>query len=116
MDEALDAALLRQLEQVASPADHDPLELLRLPLPDRDEVDDDVDALERAPDAGRIGHVALDELAAERFQRGRLAPAPNETAHRLSRPAQRVHDVPADEARPARDEDHLAGSRSKFCQ
>ena len=98
------------------PLDHDPLELLGLPLPNRDEVDDDVDALERAPDAGRIGHVALDELAAERFQRPRLAPAPNEAAHRPVRPAQRVHDVPTDEPGTAGDEDHLAGSRSKFCQ
>ena len=64
-DEASDAGVLRRGEQVARALRHDPLELLLLALADRDEVHDRVDALDRALQARRIGHVARDELALE---------------------------------------------------
>ena len=97
-----------------SALDHDPLELLLLALADRDEVDDRLDALDRTPEAVRVGHVALDELAAER-PRAFFGLA-HEGAHVLPAGEQRVHDVAPDESRAAGDEDHFAGSRSKFCQ
>ena len=104
------------LRRVARSADHDPLELLGFPWRNGDEVDDDVDVLDGPAQAGRVGHVALDELAAERPERARLAPVADEAAHRPFGLPQRVDDVPSDEAGPAGDQDHLAGSRSKFCQ
>ena len=64
----------------------------------------------------RIGDVALDELAAQRAQLRCLARVAHEAAHRSILLAQGLHDVPADEAGPSRDEDHDAVSRSKFFQ
>src|SRR5439155_15775444 len=109
-------AFILQFEESAGSPDHDPLELLRSALANGHEVDDDVDALDGPAQAGRIGHVTLGELAAERREPPGPAPVADEAAHRLPRLAQRVHDVPTDEARSAGDEDHFAVSRSKFCQ
>ena len=98
----------------SSPAlHHHALELLLLALADRDQVDDGLDALDRTPEAGRIGHVPLDELAPERRALLRIA---HESAHVLPRREQRLYDVAPHEPGGARDQDHFAGSRSKFCQ
>ena len=69
--EAPDARLPRREEEVAGSLAHDPLELLGLPLTDRDEVDDALHALDGRGEARGLGHVALDQLAA-----GELAASP----------------------------------------
>ena len=106
-------ASLGGLEQIAAALDHHPLELLLLALADGDEVDDGVDALDGAAQAGRIGHVTLDDLAPERLG---LAGVAREGAHVLSCREQGGNDVAPHESGGARNEDHFAGSRSKFCQ
>jgi len=114
--ESLCAPLPGGLQEIACTTDHDPLELLPLPLPDGDEVDDNIDAFDRSAQAGRIGHVSFGQIATQGRELARLAPIADETPHRPSRLAQRVHDVAADESSPPGDENHFAGSRSKFCQ
>jgi hypothetical protein len=79
-------------------------------------VDDDVDAFERRAQACAVGHVALDELAPERLEPGRLPLRANQAPDRPVSSTQGVHDVPADEAAAAGNQNHLVGSCSKFCQ
>ena len=85
------------------------LELLVLALPDRDEVDDARDALERGPERLGLGHVALDELAAQGLELACRARVADEHAHAPAGVAQRTHDVAADEPGSAGDEDHVHG-------
>ena len=61
-------ASLRGEDEAAGALGHDPLELLFLSLSDRDQVDDALDALDRAFQGGGLGHVALHELAAQRLE------------------------------------------------
>ena len=86
---------------------------LLLALAHRDQVDDGVDSLDRAAEAGRVGHVTLDHLSPERRA---LAGIAHQGAHVLPRSGQCADDVAPHEARGAGDEDHFAVSRSKFCQ
>src|SRR5262249_18680589 len=108
--EASDAGLLRRGEKVARALGHHSLELLLLALADRDQVHDRIHALDSASQAGRIGHVPLDELDIE------LRRTADEAANRSPGGPERSEDVTADEAGPAREQDHVAVSRSKFCQ
>ncbi len=108
-----DARFFRRVEQVLAALDHHALELLLLALADGDLVDDRIDALDRTPEAGRIGHVSFDQLAPERPA---LLGIAHESPHVLPCGEQRLHDVAPHEPRGTRDEDHFAGSRSKFCQ
>ena len=71
---------------------------LRLALADRDEVDDRVAARHGRAQALRVGHVSLDELAAPGLEPLAAAPVADEAADVLVVRAERVHDVPADEA------------------
>ena len=96
--------------------DHDPLELLRLALADRDEVDDRVAARDGRAQALRVGHVSHGQLAAPGLEPLAAAPVADEAADVLAVRTERVHDVPAHEAVPAGDEDHVADSLAKFCQ
>ena len=73
-----------------------------LALADRDEMDDRVDAVDGAAQAGRIGDVALDQLAAPVPKLLRLADVADEAPNRPVLFPQRVDDVPADEPRAAR--------------
>jgi len=109
---ALRAAFLGQLEEIAGSADHDPLELLRPPLPDGDEVDDDIGARARAAEARRVGDVALDQLAPELREITRFPAVADETAHRPVVGSQRADDVAPDEACAPGDEDHFASPSS----
>jgi hypothetical protein len=93
--------------------DHDPLERLGLALAHGHEVNDGVDSFDGAAEAVRVGHVPLNQLSAESRGLARIA---HQGAHVLARGVQRANDVAPHEARGAGDEDHLAGSRSKFCQ
>ena len=112
MHEALHAALFRQPEEVARASDHDPLELLRLALANRDQMDDHVDVVDGTAHGRRIGDVALDELAAPVAKLLRLADVADEAAHLAVLLAQRMDDMPADETGAAGDQDHC----SKFFQ
>jgi hypothetical protein len=85
-------------------------------LADRDEVDDGVRALDRAPQARRVRHVSRHQLGADVLELRRPAAAADERAHRQLPLAQRPHDVRADEPRRAGDQNAHAGFRSKFCQ
>ena len=114
--EPADAGLARGGDEVARAVDHDPLERLRLPLADRDEVDDRVAAGDRGAEALRVGHVSLDELAAPGLEPLAAAAVADEAAHVVVGGAERVHDVAADEAAAAGDEDHVFASSAKFCQ
>ena len=66
-------------------------------------MDDDVHALDRAPQALRIRHVALGRLLAR--QRRRFSRLALEHAHRVARVDEPLDDVRADEAGRAGDED-----------
>ena len=85
------------------------LELRPLPLPDRHEVDDALDAL----DAPRRVSGSVMSPSTSSQPRPSSSPAAaqvaDEAAHGLPRIAQRPHDVAADESRSARDEDHRPG-------
>ena len=107
MHEALDVRLLRGEDEAAGALGHDPLELLFLSLSDRDQVDDALDALDRAFQGGRLGHVALHELAAQRREALGTTGVADEAPHGPVGLAQRPHDVAAHESRSAGDEDHL---------
>ena len=104
-----DARLLRGGEQVARAVDHHALELLRLALPDRDEVDDRVAALDGGAQARR--HRSRRPATSSQPQASSVRrPARSRTsaAHVAAVRAQRVDDVAADEAGAAGDEDHVA--------
>ena len=80
-------------------------------------MDDDVAALDRGAERLGLRDVALDDLAAPRLEAlAALAPVAHEGAHRPVVGAERVHDVSADEAVRAGDEDHVVDSPAKFCQ
>ena len=97
------------VEECPRAATHHGFELRPLPLPDRHEVDDALDALDGAAESLRLGHVALDELAAEALELSGPARVTDEAAHGLPRIQQGPYDVAADESRSARDEDHRPG-------
>ncbi len=83
-------------------------------------MDDGVDALDRAPNAVRVGHVPGDELHAPRGEGLRLlrARVADERAHVVVLGPDRVHDPGADEPRAPRDDNlhRRAGASAKFCQ
>ena len=110
MHEPTDSRLPCGREQVARAVDHHALELLLPALPDRDEVDDRVDALRGAAEALRVGHVALGALRS-----GNRALA-DERPHVVPGVLDRANHVRADEPRPPGDEDLHDSTRSKFFQ
>ena len=113
MDEAPYARLARCVDETARAAAHDPLELLCLSLPDRDEVHDAVDPVDGPPQALGVGHVTLGELAARGLELRRLAHVADENADLSAGVAQRTDDVAADEARSAGHEDqHVSSVRT----
>ena len=99
-------------EQVSRALDHDPLELLGLALPDRDEVDDDVLARRGPAQAVGVRHISLSRLLAA--EPG-LPPGTGlalQHPHLVARIDNRVRDRRSDEPRRAGDE-HFHRTRSR---
>ena len=103
-------------QEIPGPLHHDPLELLRLPLADGDQVNHRLDTDSRPSEAAAIRHVSLDKLAAPGAELRALAGIANEAPDRQLAAAKLVDDVASDEAATARDQYHLAVSFGKFCQ
>ncbi len=116
MHEAPNSGVRRDGEQVTRPVHHDPLKLLGATLPDRDEMDDRVDASNRRAQARRIGDIALGKLATPRRQPGSPTQVTHEAGHGEVAAAELVNDVTADETGATRDEDQPVGAFWKFCQ
>jgi hypothetical protein len=114
--EATNPGILCSGEQIACSLDHDSLELLTPALPNRDEVDDRVDAGNRGSETRRIGEVALRQLATPGREPGSPAGITHEAANGQVAAAQLVHDVAPHEACASRDQDQPVGSFWKFCQ
>ena len=113
-DEPPDACVFRGRDEVAGALLHHALELLLAPLTDRHEVDDGVDVLDGASQAGVVRHLADDGPARQVARTRRVA---DEQLQVVSLVGERAHDGRADEAGAAGEENlHLVGSRSKFCQ
>jgi hypothetical protein len=72
---------------------HDPVELARLALEDRDEVDHRVAALDCRSQARRVGHVPDDRVAAQRLQAIRVGVVAHERAHGAILDTQRTNDA-----------------------
>ena len=85
-------------------------------LPNRDEVDDRVDAGGRGTEARRIGEVALRKLATPGRELGSPSGITDEAANGQVAAAQLVDDVAPHEARGPSDQDQPVGSFWKFCQ
>ena len=86
------------------------VERLRLAGDDRDEMDDGVDALDRAAQARRVGEVALHGLGGPQPRPGRAARLALEHADGVPGFAERAHDCRPHETRPAGDE-HVHDSK-----
>src|SRR3954452_8461505 len=114
-DEALDAGVLGRGDEVAGALLHDPLELVRRALPDRDEVDDRVDAFDGRLQARAVRHLAHARLPGKVARARRVA---DEQLQIVTLVRQCADDVRADEAGPPGDENlHLTvWFASKFCQ
>ena len=112
-DEAAHAGVRRGRDEALRAADHDPLEILGLALDDRDEVDDDLAALGCGAEAGRVGDVALDRLAAPGLERLRAVEAADERANVVPARAQCVRNLRADEPGAAGEQDLHAPSSSR---
>ncbi len=90
---------------------HHAVEVGGLALEDRHEVNDPGASLDRVTQARGIGDVPSGDLALDVVERRRSSRVPNERPHLLSGLRQRAHDVTADEAGGARDEDHAVSSK-----
>ena len=104
-DEAPDARLFRGCKETARAADHQPFELLGLSLPDRDEVNDDVDVPHAAAKRLGISEVALDSRLTPDARLPARAGRALEDAHFVAGIADGVCDSGPDEACGSRDED-----------
>ena len=112
------AGVARRSDEVARALDHHPLELLGLALADRDEVDDDVAAVDRAARGSPASVTSPPTTSQPSFSSSRaLSESGCVASTRTGRSllAQRVDDVRPDEAGAAGDEDHRPFS-SKFFQ
>ena len=105
--EAPDARLTRRAEEVVRALGHDPLELLVLALPDRDEVDDALDPVDR-PSQARRQSVMSPSASSQPQMLERLpsSPVADEASHRRAGIAQPSRDMAADEPRSTGHENH----------
>ena len=107
------ARLLCRSDEVTRPLRHDPLEVGARSVDDRrDEMDDRVDTVTRRRERSRVADVALDELGAPVAEPRGAARVAYERAHPQIARTQRVHDVAADEAGAAGDENRRSPIRS----